>query len=218
MSLTLHYHPLSSFCWKALIGLYENATPFTPLIVDLGDETSRAAFLAVWPIGKFPVLRDAARGETVPETSVILDYLDTHYPGAVRFTPADPDAAWRTRLWDRFFDLYIHIPMQKIVGDRIRPSDADRDPLGVAQAREQITTSYGVLEAELAGRTWMSGGDAFGLADCAAFPALFYADKVQPLGEGWPRVSAYLARLKARPAAARVLEEAEPYFRFFPAG
>jgi len=216
MSLTLHYHPLSSFCWKALIGLYENATPFTPLIVDLGDETSRAAFLAVWPIGKFPVLRDDARGQTVPETSVILDYLDAHYPGAVRFTPADPDLAWRTRLWDRFFDLYVMVPVQKVVGDRIRPSDADRDPLGVAQARAQLAASYDMLETELAGRTWMSG-DAFGLADCAAFPALFYADKVQPLGEARPRIGAYLARLKARPSAARVLVEAEPYFKFFPA-
>ncbi|WP_421739224.1 glutathione S-transferase family protein [Caulobacter sp.] len=218
MSLTLYFHPLSSFCWKALIGLYENDTPFTPRVVDLGDETSRAAFLAVWPVGKFPVLRDDARRETVPETSVILDYLDAHHPGSVRFTSADPDAAWRTRLWDRFFDLYIHIPMQKIVGDRIRPSDADRDPFGVAQARGQIAASYAVLEAELADRAWMSAGDTFGLADCAAFPALFYADKVQPLGETWPRISAYLARLKARPSAARVLEEAEPYFRFFPAG
>lgn len=218
MSLTLYFHPLSSFCWKALIGLYENDTPFTPRVVDLGDETSRAAFLAVWPVGKFPVLRDDARRETVPETSVILDYLDAHHPGSVRFTSADPDAAWRTRLWDRFFDLYIHIPMQKIVGDRIRPSDADRDPFGVAQARGQIAASYAVLEAELADRAWMSAGDTFGLADCAAFPALFYADKVHPLGEAWPRISAYLARLKARRSAARVLEEAEPYFRFFPAG
>jgi glutathione S-transferase len=157
VSLTLHYHPLSSFCWKALIGLYENDTPFTPLVVDLGEEASRAAFLSLWPIGKFPVLRDDARDVTVPETSVILDYLDAHHPGPVRFTPADPDAAWRTRLWDRFFDLYVMTPMQKIVGDRIRPSDDQRDPFGVEQARGKLATSYGVLEAELAGRTWMSG-------------------------------------------------------------
>lgn len=215
MSLTLHYHPLSSFCWKALIGLYENDTPFTPLLVNLGEDASRAAFLSLWPIGKFPVLRDDARSVTVPETSVILDYLDAHYPGATRFTPADPDAAWRTRLWDRFFDFYVMTPMQKVVGDRIRPSDDQRDPFGVAQARAQLTTSYGVLETELAGRTWISSED-FGLADCAALPALFYADKVQPLGEAWPAVSAYLDRLKARPSVARVLAEAEPYFHMFP--
>ena len=216
MALTLHYHPLSSFCWKALIGLYENDTPFTPLVVNLGEEASRAAFLALWPIGKFPVLRDDARDVTVPETSVILDYLDAHYPGPVRFTPADPDAAWRTRLWDRFFDLYVMTPMQKIVADRIRPSDDQRDPFGVEQARGQLATSYGVLEQELAGRVWMSA-DGFGLADCAALPALYYANRVQPLGETYPAVSAYLERLKARPSVARVLAEAEPYFHMFPA-
>jgi glutathione S-transferase len=215
VSLTLHYHPLSSFCWKALIGLYENDTPFTPLVVDLGEEASRAAFLSLWPIGKFPVLRDDARDATVPETSVILDYLDAHHPGPVRFTPADPDAAWRTRLWDRFFDLYVMTPMQKIVGDRIRPSDDQRDPFGVEQARGQLANSYGVLEAELAGRTWMSGAD-FGLADCAALPALYYANKVQPLGQAYPAVSAYLERLTARRSVARVLAEAEPYFHMFP--
>ena len=214
MTLTLHYHPLSSFCWKALIGLYENDTPFTPLVVNLGEDASRAAFLSLWPIGKFPVLRDDARGVTVPETSVILDYLDAHYPGATRFTPADPDAAWRTRLWDRFFDFYVMTPMQKIVGDRIRPSDDQRDPFGVQQARDQLTTSYSLLERELAGRTWMSGDD-FGLADCAALPALYYADRVQPLGEH-AAVGAYLERLKARPAVARVLAEAQPYFHMFP--
>jgi glutathione S-transferase len=151
----------------------------------------------------------------VPETSVILDYLDAHHPGPVRFTPADPDAAWRTRLWDRFFDLYVMTPMQKIVGDRIRPSDDQRDPFGVEQARGQLANSYGVLEAELAGRTWMSGAD-FGLADCAALPALYYANKVQPLGQAYPAVSAYLERLTARRSVARVLAEAEPYFHMFP--
>jgi glutathione S-transferase len=216
MALTLHYHPLSSFCWKALIGLYENDTPFTPRVVNLGEEASRAAFLALWPIGKFPVLCDDARDVTVPETSVILDYLDAHYPGPVRFTPADPDAAWRTRLWDRFFDLYVMTPMQKIVGDRIRPSDDQRDPFGVEQARGQLATSYGVLEQELAGRTWMSA-DGFGLADCAALPALYYANRVQPLGDAYPAVSAYLERVKARSSVVRVLAEAEPYFHMFPA-
>jgi len=217
MALTLHYHPLSSFCWKALIGLYENDTPFTARLVNLGESASRAAFLEVWALGKFPVLTDAARGQTVPETSVILDYLDLHYPGSVRFTPADRDAAWRTRLWDRFFDLYVQQPMQKIVSDRIRPTDADRDPLGVAQARAQLQTAYDVLETELSGRTWMPG-QTFGLADCAALPGLFYADKVEPWGKDRPLVSAYFERLKTRPSVQRVLAEAEPFFHLFPAG
>src|SRR5688572_6841044 len=106
MSLTLHFHPLASFCWKALIALYENDTPFEPNIVDLGEEASRAAFLRLSPIGKMPVLRDDARDETVPEATIIIEYLALHYPGPTRFVPADPELAWRTRLRDRFYDLY----------------------------------------------------------------------------------------------------------------
>jgi glutathione S-transferase len=120
MSLTLHYHPLSSFCWKVLIALYENDTPFTPHPVNLGDEAERAALLKLWPIGKFPVLRDDATDRTIPETSIIIEYLDQQYPGRTRFIPADPKLALQTRLRDRFYDLYVHLPMQKVVGDRLR--------------------------------------------------------------------------------------------------
>jgi glutathione S-transferase len=108
MSLTLHFHPLASFCQKALIALYENDTPFTPKLVDLANETARAALLKLWPIGKFPVLRDEARDQTVPESSIIIEYLDRHYPGRIRFIPDDADHAWQTRLRDRFYDLYVH--------------------------------------------------------------------------------------------------------------
>jgi glutathione S-transferase len=124
MSLTLHFHPLSSFCWKVLIALYENDIPFTPNLVNLGDPAERAALQKLWGIGKFPVLRDAARNQTVPESSIIIDYLDQHYPGRIRFIPDDPEAARQTRLRDRFYDLYVHLPMQKIMGDRRRPADS----------------------------------------------------------------------------------------------
>ena len=214
MSLTLHFHPLSSFCWKALIALYENGTPFVPNFVDLGDERERAALMKLWPIGKFPVLRDDARGRTVPESSVIIEYLDRHYPGATQFIPADPDQAWRTRLRDRFFDLYLHLPMQKIMGDRLRP-EGKRDPHGVAEARAQLRTSYRMIEAQMAGNSWAMG-DAFGLADCAALPPLFYGNMVEPFDEAHKNVTAYFERLKARPSVARVLEEAGPYFNLVP--
>lgn len=216
MSLTLHAHPLSSFCWKVLIGLYENGAPFTQVTVDLSDPAGREAFLKLSPMGKMPALRDDARDETVNETSVILDYLDLRYPGRVRFTPQDPDQAWRVRFWDRFFDHYIHHPMQRIVADRLRPAEA-KDAFGVEEARRQLTQALDHLESVLAdGRDWICGD--FGLADCAAMPALFYADKVRPpLSGRWPNGLAYLERLKARPSVQRVLAEAEPFFKYFPA-
>ncbi|ODM71968.1 glutathione S-transferase family protein [Bradyrhizobium elkanii] len=220
MSLTLLYHPLSSFCWKALIALYENGTPFTPNMVNLGDPAERAALLALSPIGRFPVLRDETRGETVPESSIVIEYLDRHYPGAVRLIPENPDLALQTRLRDRFLDLYVHLPMQKVVGDRLRPADS-KDPHGVAEARAQLRTSYAILDQQLilnqqrAHGGWMMG-EHFSLADCAAAPTMFYGNKVAPFGDDHRHLAAYLERLMARPSFARVLREAEPYFGMFP--
>jgi glutathione S-transferase len=213
MSLTLHYHPLSSFCWKALIALYENDTPFTPNLVDLGNPAERAALLKLWGIGKFPVLRDEVRHQTVPESSIIVEYLDRHYSGRTRFIPDDPDLAWQTRLSDRFYDSYVHLPMQKIVGDRLRPAGS-KDPHGVEEARAQLRTSYAMIEQQSAG-SWAMG-DAFSLADCAAAPALFYGNMVVPFGDVNKNLRAYFERLKARPSFARVMKEAEPYFNMVP--
>ena len=214
MSLTLHYHPLSSFCHKVLIALYENGTPFAPNSVNLQDEGERNALLKLWPIGKFPVLQDKARERVVPESSIIIEYLDQHYPGKTKFIPADPDAARQMRLRDRYFDLHIHMHMQKIVGDRLRPADR-RDPHGVNDARERMGGALAALDKILPGKTWVMGDD-FTMADCAAAPALFYANWVQPLAGTYPNVTAYLERLKARPSYARTLKEAEPFFQYFP--
>src|SRR4030081_4073769 len=214
MSLTLHFHPLASYCHKALIALYENDTPFTPNLVDLGSESERAAFLKLWPIGKFPVLSDDARNQTVPESTVIIESLDRHYPGRTKLIPADVDRAWQTRLRDRFYDLYVHEPMQKIVGDRLR-SDSKKDPHGVEEASARLGPSYRMIDQGMAGQTWAMG-DTFSLADCAAAAALFYGNEVMPFGESHANVAAYFGRLKARPSYARVLKEAEPYFAMFP--
>jgi len=214
MSLTLHFHPLASYFHKVLIALYENETPFTPNLVDLGNEAERAALLKLWPIGKFPVLRDDARDQNVPESSVIIEYLDRYYPGRTQFITGDADRARGIRLRDRFYDLYVHEPMQKIVGDRLRPQGKD-DPHGVEEAKARLKASYGMIDQEMASRTWAMG-EAFSLADCAAAPALFYADEVLPFGDTHHNVAAYFNRLKARPSYARVLREAEPYFAMFP--
>lgn len=219
MPLTLYFHPLASYCQKVLIALYENDTPFTPKMVDLGNAAERAALLKLWGIGKFPVLRDGARDRTVPESSIIIEYLGRYYPGGTQFVPADTEAAWQTRLRDRFYDLYVHEPMQKIVGDRLRPN-GKTDPCGVEEARARLQTAYGMIEQQMAAKTganktWAMG-DEFTMADCAAGPSLFYANLVMPFGDSHQNVAAYFERLKARPSYARVLKEAEPYLKLFP--
>jgi glutathione S-transferase len=214
VTLTLYYHPLASFCHKVLIALYENATPFRPVIVDLADEASSAEMLAYWPVGKFPVLRDEARGQTVPETTIIIEYLADHHAGPVPLVPADRELAREARLWDRFFDLYVMTPMSKIVVDRLRPAGRG-DATGVEEARALLERAYDLAEQRLAGRTWAIG-DGFSLADCAAAPALFYADIAHPFSTSHPHLAAYFERLLARPSFARCLVEARPYFVNFP--
>jgi glutathione S-transferase len=213
MSLKLYYHPLSSFCWKALIALYENDTKFEPVLVDLSNAADREAFYKLWPIGKFPVLRDEARDWMVPESSIIIEYLAQHYPGRTKLVPADTDLARQVRMRDRFFDLNVQVPMQKITGDRFRPAD-HKDAFGVKQARDQLRTACEMIEGEMGSKQW-SMGDAFTMADCAAAPALFYADKVMPLAGEFKNAAAYLQRLSQRPSFARVLKEAEPYMAMF---
>ncbi|HYW15575.1 MAG TPA: glutathione S-transferase family protein [Allosphingosinicella sp.] len=214
MTLMLHYHPFSSFCQKVLVALYEREVPFEKAVVDLSDPDQRAALAQLWPMAKFPVLRDEARDRTVPESSLIVEYLDRVHAGPPPLVPLDPDSAMKARLWDRFFDQYVELPLQKAVGDRFRP-DGARDPHGVEEAGVLIERAYDLLEDALSeGQTWIAG-DSFTLADCGAAPALFYAHMVRPF-ERRPRLEAYYGRLRARPSFARAVDEARRFRSFFP--
>lgn len=214
MSLTLYIHPLASFCHKVLIALYENGTPFRAETVDLGDPGSAAAHMERWPVGKIPVLFDGETKRVIPETSIIIEYLQEHHPGPVTLLPADNEARLEARLWDRFFDLYVNVPVGKIVTDRIRP-EGKSDPFGVAEARSLLCTAYGMIDRQMSAHKWAIGDD-FTLADCAAAPALFYASIVQPFGDDQHHLARYLDQLMERPSVKRVIAEARPYFSMFP--
>ncbi|HEX8401366.1 MAG TPA: glutathione S-transferase family protein [Allosphingosinicella sp.] len=211
--LKLDYHPFASFCHKALIALYEKELPFEPVLIDLGTPEDRARLQSVWPMMKFPVLRDEAAARIIPESSLIIEYLDEIAPGRPRMIPTDPRAALQARMWDRFFDGFIAVNVTKIVTDQFRPDDR-RDHDGIAQAEATMRQALDLFEREIAGREWAIG-DEFSLADCSAAPALFYAGTIVPL-DGYSQTQAYFQRLLARPSFARVVEEARPYRHFFP--
>ena len=212
MALTLHYHPLSSFCHKVLVALYELDLPFERHVLDLGDATVRDAFHRLWPTGKMPVLEDD--GRVVAESSIIIEHLGLRHAPARSLLPVDPEEALEVRLWDRLMDLYVMHPMQAVIADRLR-AEPDRDALAVAEAKRRLSMAYGMLEKRLEGRDWLAGG-AFSMADCAAAPSLFFAATLLPFPASHCGLAAYLDRLMARPSFARVLEEARPFFRFYP--
>lgn len=212
MSLTLYAHPFSSYSQKVLIALWENEIPF--LYRHLEEPGANEEMAALWPLKRFPVLVDD--GRTVLESSLIIEHLDLRHRGTTRWLPDDPEAALEVRLMDRMFDNYIMTPMQQPVFEAIRP-DGGRKDEALAESAQALETAYAWLEQRLAGRTW-AAGEAFTLADCAAAPSLFYADWVHPIADHFPTVRAYRARLLARPAVARAVEEGRPYRSYFPLG
>lgn len=212
MTLVLHEHPFAAYCWKALIALYERDVPFERRQVD--DAAARARLAELWPPATIPVLVDDATGLVLGESSTIIEYLDG-VGDAPPLVPADPAAALQARLWDRVLDGQVATPMQKIVGDSLRPADR-RDPEGVAHAHAQLVASYALLDGHLEEHGW-AAGEAFTLADCAAAPALHYARVVHRWDEpGLPRLTRYAEALMTRPSVARVIDEARPYREVFP--
>ncbi|WP_295685766.1 glutathione S-transferase family protein [uncultured Nevskia sp.] len=212
MTLKLYAHPFSSYCQKVLVALYENDTVFELRM--LGNPEVDAELAALWPLKRFPVLVDG--GRTVLEASIIIEHLDLHHPGSLRLLPDDPKAALEVRLMDRFFDNYVQTPLQKVVFDSIRAPE-NRDRQGVEDAQVMLGLSYGWLDGVMANREW-AAGEAFTLADCAAAPALFYADWVRPIDESFTHLRAYRKRLLARPSMARAVDEARPFRAYFPLG
>jgi glutathione S-transferase len=212
MTLTLHDHPFASYCWKVLIALYERDLPFERNVV--GDETDRARLAELWPMASIPVLVDHAAGITLPESTIIIEHLDG-LGDRRRLIPADPAAALQARLWDRVIDGHVMTPMQKIVGDTLRP-EGRRDPEGVAEAHARLDRAYDMLNAHLADGGW-AAGEAFTLADCSAAPALFYARVVHRWDEqSLASLTRYFTELAARPSVARVIDEARDYRQLFP--
>jgi glutathione S-transferase len=206
--LELYAHPFSSYCWKVLIALWEKDLAFAYRSLEQPEHGARLKEL--WPIGKFPVLVD--NGRVIPETSVIIDHLD-------RIAPEPPMLAGdpiEVRLMDRVFDNHVMNVMQIVVNEHIQRRDALRTD-DIAQAEARLDLAYAWLDGRLAGRSW-AAGDAFGLADCAGAPALFYADWVRPIPDSLANLKAYRARVLARPSVARAVEEARPYRGYFPLG
>lgn len=207
----LFAHPFSAYCWKVLIALWETATPFDYRSVV--EPANAAEWQRLAPLGKMPLLID--RAHVIPESTIIVEHLALTRAAARRLIPIDRQEAMETRLLDRLADQYLLDPATAIVADRLR-SPADRSAAAVAASRAMLDRAYGWWNGHMATREWAAGD--FGLADCAAAPALFYADWVHPIPDEHAALRAYRARLLARPSVARAVDEARPFRGHFPGG
>ena len=213
--LALYGHPFSSYTQKVLTALYENGTPFELRNLDPAAPGNHAPeWLRRWPLAKFPLLVDG--DHTVVESSIVIEHLQMAQPGPVQLIPADPAAALQVRFMDRFFDLHVMAPVQHAVNAALTGDPAKRVD-GVAWAADKLEKAYAWLEGEWARRTW-AAGDGFTMADCAAAPALFYADWTHPIAASYHQLRAYHARLLARPSFAQAVEAGRPYRHYFPLG
>ena len=212
MSLELFVHPFSSYSWKALIPIWADGTPFEYRTV-VEDPEATARLREIWPFGKFPVLVD--NGQIIPEATCIIEHLQAHYPTENVWIP-DGELGRRVRFLDRFFDLHVQGNMQPSVNHALRP-EGQGDAYGAEQGLKNLRIAYDWLEANLPDDGW-AAGDTFTLADCAAAPALFYADWVDEIGKARPRLQSYRARLLADPRVSRAVEEARPFRPYFPLG
>jgi glutathione S-transferase len=120
------------------LSLYERDLHFERQVV--GDETDRARLTELWPLASIPVLVDDVAGATLPESTMIVEYLDG-VGDAPQLIPADPAAALQARLWDRVLDGHVMTPMQKIVGDALR-REGRGDPEGIGEARATLDRTY----------------------------------------------------------------------------
>lgn len=211
VSLTLYAHPFSSYCWKVQIALDTDGTPYAYRNVDPAHPGIMDELRALWPLAKFPVLVDD--GEVVAETTCIIEHLQAKHPGPNVWIP-EGDEGRRVRFLDRFFDNHIQGNMQPSVNHAIWP---DGEGKAATRGLEALRIAYDWLETNLPDSEW-AAGDGFTLADCAAAPALFYADWIDEIGGQRPRLKAYRARLLAHPAVAKSVEGARPYRAYFPLG
>lgn len=205
--MKLYYHPISTYSQKTLMAFQEKGVSFTPEIVDLMSPEGREAYKKIYPLAKIPllILED---GWAIPESSIIIEYLDTHFDSGTRLIPEDKDLARRVRYHDRQFDLYVNEPFQKLFADGLRP-ESERDPKGVAAARERLDVMYTYFEKHFAKNTWALG-DTFSMADCAAAPCLAYLQTAYPF-QAYPHLTAYWGRLAERPSVKKVRAQGEPY-------
>jgi glutathione S-transferase len=204
--MKLYYNPLSTYSQKVLIAFNEKGLAYEPEIVNLMSPDSRAAYEKVNPICKVPFLK-ASGDWVVPESTTIIEYLEDKFPETPRLIPAaGGDAARQVRFMDRVADLYFNDPIVELLFQKFgfRAQDEER----AAKSRKYIALSYEHFDKRLSARAWMCG-DTFSMADCAAIPALFYAQVVSPF-EGHANVLAYWRRAQQRPSYAKVKAEFEP--------
>jgi glutathione S-transferase len=205
-TMKLYYHPISPNSHKVLVALYEKGIPFDGEVVNILDPQTKAAYSKdVNVYGKVPFLvRDD--GRRIPESTIIVEYLDTYFETGPKLIPTDKELGRQVRFQDRMCDFYLSEPVGLLLHFK---QHADV----VEHAMSQIKTTLDLLEKHQVadGREFLVGNQ-FSLADItvAAMTGALGMFGISP--EAHPKLSAWRAKIIERPSFQRVLKEAAPYF------
>jgi glutathione S-transferase len=181
--LTLYDAARCPYCARARIALAEKGLEYEAIEIDLADRPR-------WiyeknETGRVPVIEEDAW--ILPESSVILEYLEERYPEPP-LLPPDPADRALARVW-----IFRH-------DDFTKPYYALRR--GEEGAAERFAEQLAKLDAALSRRQWLTGRE-YGLADIAYVPWVLRARDLLAVSlEEYPAVSAWLGRLEERPAIA----------------
>jgi stringent starvation protein A len=193
--LTLYDADRCPFCARVRIVLAEKGIEYEDVQIDLAD---RPAWLYEKnPLGKVPVLED---GEfLLPESPVIMEYLEERYPEPA-LLPPDPAERALARVWlERFDDL---------LGRDYYAARGGED-----DGRTRLADRLGSLDAVLEATLYLSGGE-YGLPDIAYVPWILRSRDVLGIDfEGLDSLNAWLERLLDRPAIAAELDVVSTFAR-----
>ena len=203
--MKLYYYPLSTYCQKVLIALSEPGIEFEGESLMLFDPEVRDQYREKYPLGKIPLLVDDD-DHMVPESSIIIEYLDAKAKPLLIF--GDADEQRQIRFKDRMFDLYLLESIGTLFFQNMKPV-SEQDPERIEKAQFQIDKIYMFMEMELEKQPFSCGSE-FTMADCAAAAGLFYAGKVAPFDDR-PFIKQYWERLCSMPSIRRVHDEAAPH-------
>ena len=156
---------MSTYSQKVLIAIYEKDLRFTPHVVNLMVDAERDEYRKLYPLGKVPLIV-LNHGPLIPESSIIIEYLDSL--GGTPLISPNPDVARKTRFKDRFIDFYLTESVGTLFTESRKP-EAERNARKIETARYRAKAVYDFLEYELSESEW-ANGDEFSLSDCAGPP------------------------------------------------
>lgn len=196
---------LSPFVCRVILALQYKGIDHEVLMPKDGMKTPE--YLAMNPMAKMPTLKDGAT--VVPESGVIVEYIDAKYPKKP-IIPGAAKTAAKARLIATISDLYVQGVVTTLFSQR---DPKTRDKKLVKDKLAEVQKGLGILDGYLTpGGPWALG-KRFTIADCYALPALFFVNLVTPgFGvkdpfAGHKNVKKYWASLKRDPMCKQALKE-----------